>query len=71
MVLNAVDAGLLKVSDGGLVRVIFAESDDQVVVPALLSPELPERVALIPRSFGIPISGPRPIEVRSVERVTT
>jgi hypothetical protein len=38
-----------------------------VVVQVRLDQELPERVVLVPRSFGIPIDRPTPVEIRRVE----
>jgi NADH-quinone oxidoreductase subunit G len=64
VVLNAEDAGRLKIQDGGIVRMIISGSGHSVVVPARLDEELPERVVLAPRSFGIPIHGPTPVEVK-------
>ena len=69
VILNAADAARLKVDEGNLVRLIFADQGGETVAPVLLDENLPERVALAPRSFGIPISGPRTVEVRQVERV--
>jgi NADH-quinone oxidoreductase subunit G len=69
VVLNAADAARLKVADGALVRLVFADQGNEVITPARLDDRLPERVALVPRSFGIPIAGPMPVEVRRAERV--
>jgi NADH-quinone oxidoreductase subunit G len=64
LVLNAEDAGRLKIQDGGMVRMIISGSGHSVVVSARLDDKLPERVVLVPRSFGIPIHGPTPVEVK-------
>jgi len=64
VVLNAEDAGRLKIQDGGMVRMVISGSGHSVVVPARLDEELPERVVLVPRSFGVPIHGPTPVEVK-------
>ncbi len=71
VVLNAADAGRLHVGQGALVRLVFSEQGDGVVLPAHLDASLPERVALLPRSFDIPLDGPRAVEVRLAERVKT
>jgi NADH-quinone oxidoreductase subunit G len=65
VVISAEEAARLKVAEGGLVRVIFTETDQSVVVQALPDEQLPERVVLAPRSFGMPISGPAPVELKS------
>ena len=64
VILNAEDAGRLKLEDGDMVRMIISGSGHSVVVPARLDDKLPERVVLVPRSFGIPIHGPMPVEVK-------
>jgi hypothetical protein len=64
VLLNATDAGRLKVGEGSIVRVTFSGSGHSVAVPARLDERLPERVVLVPRSFGIPIQGPTPVEVK-------
>jgi NADH-quinone oxidoreductase subunit G len=69
VILNAEDGARLKVQDGAYVRLVFSQHGGQMVVPARLDASLPERVALIPRSFGVPISGPCPVEVRLAERL--
>ncbi len=64
LMLNVPDARLLKISDGAMVRVIFGESNRSAVVRAVLDDQLPERVALIPRSFDMPLSGPTVVEIK-------
>jgi NADH-quinone oxidoreductase subunit G len=64
LVLNLEDANRLKISAGSLVRVTFSESGQSAILPARLDAQLPERVALAPRSFGLPISGPALIEIK-------
>jgi anaerobic selenocysteine-containing dehydrogenase len=65
VLISAEEAARLKVTDGGMVRVIFTETGQSVVVQALPDERLPERVVLAPRSFGMPISGPAPVELKS------
>jgi NADH-quinone oxidoreductase subunit G len=65
IVLNGVDAARLKVSDGDMVQVTFSATDQSAIVQARLDEQLPERVVLIPRSFGLPISGPAGVEIKS------
>jgi hypothetical protein len=48
-----------------LVRLVISETGQSVVVQARVSEELPERVVLAPRSFGMPISGPALVELKS------
>lgn len=64
LILNLEDASRLKIAAGGVVRVIFGESGQSAILPVRLDGQLPERVALVPRSFGLPISGPTVIEVK-------
>jgi NADH-quinone oxidoreductase subunit G len=64
VVLSAEDGARLKVHPQGMVRLTFSGLEGGVVVQARLDEHLPERVVLVPRSFGIPISGPTPVEVK-------
>ena len=64
VVLNIPDANLLKVTDGSMVRVTFSESNQSAVIRAWLDEQLPERVALMPRSFDLPISSPTVVEIK-------
>ncbi|MBN2547705.1 MAG: NADH-quinone oxidoreductase subunit NuoG [Anaerolineales bacterium] len=64
VVLNAEDAGRLKIRDQSMVRIIFADQEGGAVVRVRLDAGLPERVILVPRSFGFPIHGPTPVEVK-------
>ena len=45
------------------------ESKQTVIVQAKLDAELPQRVVLVPRSFGIAIDEPTFIEIRQSDRV--
>jgi anaerobic selenocysteine-containing dehydrogenase len=77
VVLNVNDAEMLRIQDGDVVHMTVAnrepDSPDRVtagqtvVVQARLDRELPERVVLVPRSFGIPIDKPTPVEIRRTE----
>jgi len=77
IVLNVNDAEMLRIKDGDVVQMTVAnrgpDSPDRVtagqtvVVQARLDRELPERVVLVPRSFGIPIDKPTPVEIRRTE----
>ena len=64
VVLNPEDAGRLKVQDGGMVRVIFSDTGQSAIIQARLDQRLPERVVLAPRSFGLPVEGPTPVELK-------
>jgi len=66
VVISPADAARLKV-DGNhnLVRLIISETGQSVAVQARVSDELPERVVLAPRSFGLPVAAPTPIEIKS------
>jgi anaerobic selenocysteine-containing dehydrogenase len=65
VVISVDEAARLKVADGGMVRLIFTETGQSVVVQVLPDEQLPERVVLAPRSFGMPINGPAPVELKS------
>ncbi|MBN1148274.1 MAG: NADH-quinone oxidoreductase subunit NuoG [Anaerolineales bacterium] len=64
VVLNSEDGERLKIRDGNMVRMTFSGSGHSVSVPARLDQALPERVVLVPRSFGVPIQGPTSVEVK-------
>ncbi|MCC6955973.1 MAG: NADH-quinone oxidoreductase subunit NuoG [Anaerolineales bacterium] len=64
VVLNGSDAGRLKIADGGKVRITFSNTEQSTIVQVRLDNELPERVVLVPRSYGLFISGPTPVEIR-------
>lgn len=67
-VISAADAARLRVNSGDMVRLTVAEaageSGRSVVVRAYVE-DLPERVVLVPRSFGIPISGPVAVDLKA------
>lgn len=65
IVLGEQEANRLKISQGGFVRLTFTESQQSVVVQVKVDKNLPERVVLAPRSFGLPVSGPTPVELKS------
>ena len=60
------DAGRLKIEDGSNVRIIFSRTGQSTIVQARVHSELPERVILVPRSFGLPVSEPTAVEIRPV-----
>jgi NADH-quinone oxidoreductase subunit G len=68
IILNIQDGSRLKIQTGSMVRVTFmgstGEAGMSVIVQACLDENLPERVVLAPRSFGIPISNPTPVEIK-------
>jgi NADH-quinone oxidoreductase subunit G len=64
VLLNAKDAKRINVQEGSLVRLIFSGQEGGVVISACLDESLPERIVLVPRSFGIPISAPTAVEAR-------
>ena len=79
IVINAHDAERLRINDGTQVQItLFQKGEDglksdvpkqTVIVQAHLDASLPQRVVLIPRSFGIAIDGPTFIEIRQSDRV--
>jgi len=64
VIINTQDAERLKVQPGSLVRLTLPESNQSTIVRARLSEELPERVLLTPRSFGLSISKPTSVEIK-------
>jgi NADH-quinone oxidoreductase subunit G len=64
VVISPAEAARLKVDHTGLVRVVFSDSGQSAVVQARVDDSLPERVVLAPRSFGMPITGPVPVELK-------
>ncbi len=65
VIISSMDAERLKISSGSNVRILFSSSDRSMIVQAIINPELPERVVLAPRSFGLQISEPTAVEIRS------
>ena len=65
--LNPAEAGRLKIGDGATVEVSVAGIVARVTVR--LDEGLPDGVVLIPRSLGMPITGPTPVSLRVVDRV--
>jgi len=64
VVISASEAARLKVEQQGILRLVFSETGQSVVVQARVDESLPERVVLVPRSFGIPVGGPTPVELK-------
>jgi NADH-quinone oxidoreductase subunit G len=64
LAINPGDAHQLNIADGGQVEFIL----DGMLVSARLhtSEHVPQGVAILPRSLGMPISSPVPIEIKSV-----
>jgi NADH-quinone oxidoreductase subunit G len=78
VVISAIDAERIRVEAGGMVQISFDStstssnasfsSDNKVIVKVQISEELPERVALIPRSFGMPGYKPVQVDIRKIEK---
>ncbi len=64
VVLSAQDAEHLKINEGDKLRITFSATGTSMVVSARLDESLPERVVLAPRSFGLPVSGLTPVELK-------
>jgi NADH-quinone oxidoreductase subunit G len=64
VVISPAEAARLKTAQTGIVRVTFTETGQSVVVQVRVDESLNERVVLAPRSFGLPISGPTPVELK-------
>ena len=68
VVLNPTDADRLHIPDGAALRISPVGGIAMVVI-AKLNPGVPERVLLAPRSYGLAIEEPTPVEVLLAERV--
>jgi NADH-quinone oxidoreductase subunit G len=70
VVLNTLDAERLKISEGAAVQLLPVDGEAVIGGRAVarLDPDIPERVVLVPRSFGLSISGPVAVSVRLAER---
>lgn len=68
VIVSEADAGRLKIPPDTTVRVTVSEagggSGQSVVVRLCVDRTLPERVVLVPRSFGVPISNPVSVEIK-------
>lgn len=65
VVLSAHDAERMKVSNGDMLRIAFSETGVSMVVSTRVDENLPERVVLVPRSFGLPVTGPTLVELKA------
>jgi hypothetical protein len=63
VVLNPGDANRLHIPLDAQVLVSLADKP-AVIANVQTNPSLPDRVVLVPRSFGMPINGPTPVEVK-------
>jgi NADH-quinone oxidoreductase subunit G len=63
VMLNPVDAERMRIPADAQVRVILGDNP-AAFASVLLKSSVPERVALIPRSFGLPIDGPTAVEIK-------
>jgi NADH-quinone oxidoreductase subunit G len=68
VVVNPNDADRMRIPDGAFVR-ISPEGGNPAVVLVRLDASVPERVLLAPRSFGMAIEEPTPVELLLAERV--
>ena len=67
ILLSPASAGSLGIGNGAAVQVRL--NGTSTLATARLDGSVPDGVALVPRSLGIPIIAPTPIEMRMVERV--
>ena len=67
ILLNPASAGSLGIGNGAALQVRL--NGTSTLATARLDGSVPDGVVLIPRSLGIPIISPTPIEIRMVERV--
>ncbi len=66
--INPEDAERLRIPDGGVARV-SPEGGNPAVVTVRVDPYVPPRVVLAPRSFGLAIDEPTPVELMLAERI--
>jgi NADH-quinone oxidoreductase subunit G len=66
--LNPADAASLKIEDGSRVEVQLGAAVS--LATARIDPEAPQGFVLAPRSVGLPIAAPAPVELRLAEKVT-
>ena len=64
--LNPNTATSLRVSDGAMVQLQVGENVFELL--ARFDETVPERIALVPRSMGVPIFAPTPVEIKVVEQ---
>jgi NADH-quinone oxidoreductase subunit G len=65
VVLNPNTAAALGVSDGAMIQLQLGETGFELV--ARLDESVPEGIALVPRSMGVPIFAPTPVGIKVVE----
>jgi NADH-quinone oxidoreductase subunit G len=77
--INPHDAKRIRIENGAMVQVILSTKNEGttvssttggeqiVLAQALIDEALPQRVVLVPRSFGIPVYQPTPVEVRRTD----
>ncbi len=67
VVVNPLDSERLRLNSGALVRV-SPENGSPIIATLRLDASVPEHVLLVPRSFGLAIEKPTPVEVLLAER---
>jgi NADH-quinone oxidoreductase subunit G len=79
IIINPHDAKRIRIENSGMVQVILSTKNggttdsstiggEQIVLAqARIDEALPQRVVLVPRSFGIPVYQPTPVEVRRTD----
>jgi anaerobic selenocysteine-containing dehydrogenase len=63
VILNPTDGARMHIQEGSNVYVSLAEKSP-VIAKVVFNDNLPERVVLVPRSFGFSINGPVPVEIK-------
>ncbi len=64
IVVGREEAARLKVQPGALARLTFSDVGQSVLVHVRVGDDLPERVVLAPRSYGLPLEGPTLVEIK-------
>jgi len=67
IILSAEDAARLKIENGGRAQVTI--NGASLLVNVRVEAEIPARMVLVPRSMGLPITNPAPVEVKAIERM--
>jgi anaerobic selenocysteine-containing dehydrogenase len=65
--INPADGKSFRIPDGATVEVRSPNSISLVMLKR--DPSVPQGTLLVPRSLGVPINGPVPVDLRQVERV--
>lgn len=63
VIISKLDAERLKIGANSKVRIVFNKTAQSKIVQAKIDADLPERVVLVPRSYGMPVCEPGNVEI--------